>query len=92
MVARAELIESLQPPRFAYLLRLLLCAIWASLLTSAASSVSAEAPAAAGAQPQRVLRIGTKQIPPFAIKQQGEWRGVSIALWREFADEMCLDY
>jgi polar amino acid transport system substrate-binding protein len=72
------------------------CALWAFLFVSIgvslAASVAAQGPAAADRDSGRVLQIGTKQIPPFAIKREGDWTGVSIALWREFADELDLEY
>jgi polar amino acid transport system substrate-binding protein len=43
--------------------------------------------------PDRELVIGTKEAPPFAMKQQdGTWRGISIDLWRRVADRMHLRY
>ncbi len=39
------------------------------------------------------LRIGTKQIAPFAIKDgEGHWRGISIEFWKEVATELNLKY
>ncbi len=39
------------------------------------------------------LTVAVKQAPPFAIKQpNGEWTGTSVALWREIAEELALDY
>jgi polar amino acid transport system substrate-binding protein len=41
-------------------------------------------PAAAGTE----LVVGTKEAPPFAIKQHdGGWSGISIELWRRIADK-----
>jgi polar amino acid transport system substrate-binding protein len=43
--------------------------------------------------PDRELVIGTKEAPPFAIKQpDGAWRGISIDLWRRIADRLHLRY
>ncbi len=40
-----------------------------------------------------VLRVGTKQSPPFAIKNpDGSWTGLSIELWKQLANELHLDY
>ncbi|MGB7326969.1 MAG: transporter substrate-binding domain-containing protein [Rubripirellula sp.] len=40
-----------------------------------------------------VLRVGTKQSPPFAIKNSdGSWTGISIELWDHLADELKLEY
>jgi polar amino acid transport system substrate-binding protein len=41
----------------------------------------------------RELVIGTKVAPPFAMKaEDGNWRGISIDLWRRIADQMHLRY
>ncbi|MCC8954233.1 transporter substrate-binding domain-containing protein [Bradyrhizobium sp. Pear77] len=41
----------------------------------------------------RELVIGTKDAPPFAIKNgEGEWSGISIELWRKLADQLKLRY
>lgn len=43
--------------------------------------------------PQHELVVGTKQAPPFAIKDaDGNWNGISIDLWRRIADELHLRY
>ncbi len=40
-----------------------------------------------------VLQIGTKQIAPFAIKDnEGRWRGISIEFWKEIATELNVNY
>ncbi len=42
---------------------------------------------------QRELVVGTKQTPPFAMKDaDGNWNGISIDLWRRIADELHLRY
>ena len=42
---------------------------------------------------QRELVVGTKQAPPFAMKDaNGNWSGISIDLWRRIADELHLRY
>ena len=39
------------------------------------------------------LVVGTKEAPPFAMKdEQGNWKGVSIDLWRHIAGRMGLQY
>ena len=39
------------------------------------------------------LVIGTKEAPPFAMKDQdGTWHGISIDLWRRIADRLHLRY
>lgn len=41
----------------------------------------------------REFVVGTKDAPPFAIKNdKGEWSGVSIDLWRKIADQLKLKY
>jgi len=43
--------------------------------------------------PQRELVVGTKQTPPFAMKNADDsWSGISIDLWRHVADEQHLRY
>lgn len=40
-----------------------------------------------------VLKVGTKQSPPFAIKNpDGSWKGISIELWKHLANELDLEY
>jgi len=42
--------------------------------------------ATASVEAHGTLRVGTKEVPPFAMRgPDGEWTGVSIELWREFA-------
>jgi len=42
---------------------------------------------------EETLTIGTKNAPPFAMKNaKGDWIGVSIDLWREVANQLNLDY
>jgi ABC-type amino acid transport substrate-binding protein len=41
----------------------------------------------------RVLVVGTKVAPPFAMKaDDGTWRGIGVDLWRRIADQMHLRY
>jgi polar amino acid transport system substrate-binding protein len=59
----------------------------ASALPSSPSQAQDDAP------DPRELIVGTKQAPPFAIKNdKGEWSGVSIDLWRKIADQLKLRY
>ena len=45
------------------------------------------------AQPNEALIIGTKEAPPFAMKDSsGRWTGLSIELWEEIALELGLTY
>jgi ABC-type amino acid transport substrate-binding protein len=62
--------------------------VCASILLPAACATAQEN--AAGA---RELVVGTKQAPPFAIRDdKGEWSGISIELWRRLADQLKLRY
>ncbi len=41
----------------------------------------------------RPLVVGTKEAPPFAMKNpDGSWRGISIELWQRMADEGGFEY
>ena len=41
----------------------------------------------------RKLVVGTKETPPFAMKDSnGHWTGISIDLWRQIAEELNLTY
>ena len=41
----------------------------------------------------RMLIVGTKEVPPFAMKnREGTWTGVSIDLWRQIAGELNLPF
>jgi polar amino acid transport system substrate-binding protein len=45
------------------------------------------------ALPHKKLLVGTKETPPFAMKNEdGEWVGISIDLWRQIAAELNLTY
>lgn len=40
-----------------------------------------------------ILRVGTKESPPFAIKNpDGSWQGISIELWNHLSDELNLEF
>lgn len=42
---------------------------------------------------ERTLRVGSKEVPPFAMRDaSGDWTGISIELWREFARERGLAF
>ena len=48
---------------------------------------------AQGTAPDTELVVGTKEAPPFAIKQHdGSWGGISIELWKRIADETGLHF
>lgn len=41
----------------------------------------------------KVLTVGTRHIPPFAIKSdEGTWSGVSIGLWKSIAEDLGVRY
>ncbi|MFQ5658753.1 MAG: transporter substrate-binding domain-containing protein [Candidatus Methylomirabilales bacterium] len=60
--------------------------LWMTLMTSTgAGEVQGSA--------SRKLIVGTKQAPPFAIKNpDGSWSGISIDLWRAIASELHYSY
>jgi len=70
--------------------------IIAALISAAvilAGPCRAQMPANAAGVPQRELVVGTKQTPPFAMKNADDsWSGISIDLWRHVADEQHLRY
>ncbi len=39
-----------------------------------------------------ILLVGIKHAPPFVIKQDEQWGGISVELWRYMADELGLEY
>lgn len=44
-------------------------------------------------QPHTPLIVGTKEAPPFAMKDKdGKWTGISIELWQKIAAELKLEY
>ena len=44
-------------------------------------------------QAGRALVVGTKEVPPFAMKnKEGTWTGISIELWRQIAGELNLPF
>ena len=45
------------------------------------------------AAPGPILRVGTKESPPFSMKNaDGTWSGISIELWKHLSDELNLQY
>lgn len=42
---------------------------------------------ATGAHPQdtTVLKVGVRDVPPFSMKDDGQWRGLSVELWQDVA-------
>ena len=63
-------------------------------LLLAALLLFAAVPARAQETPPRtVLRVGTTDAPPFAVKlDNGQWSGISIELWRELATGLGLRF
>ncbi|MDZ7815709.1 MAG: transporter substrate-binding domain-containing protein [Planctomycetota bacterium] len=42
---------------------------------------------------EQPLKVATKNAPPFSMKgPDGEWRGISIEMWRDIAEQLELDY
>lgn len=63
----------------------ILAAVLAQALQARAQTLQAPEP--------RVLIVGTKVAPPFAMKaEDGTWRGISIDLWRRIASQTHLRY
>lgn len=61
------------------------------LLLLAPTAVAQDSRAALS--PERTLRVGVKDAPPFAMKAvDGNWEGISIDLWRKVARELNLQY
>jgi polar amino acid transport system substrate-binding protein len=59
----------------------------------AADPAPLPSPSTLAAQPDHMLVIATKEAAPFAMKgSDGEWRGISIDLWRRIADQLHLHY
>lgn len=50
-------------------------------------------PAGAQVLATETLTVATREAPPFAMKDDdGAWTGISIALWKQIADDLGLDY
>lgn len=49
---------------------------------------TASATGANGTRTGQILRVATRELPPFVMKQGSEWRGFSIDLWRSIAVEL----
>jgi polar amino acid transport system substrate-binding protein len=61
-----------------------------AMLVVSAQGAATETPAATS--PARLV-VGTRHVPPFAIRgPDGAWRGISIDLWREVAEDLQLQY
>lgn len=49
---------------------------------------------AAGAfsQDEAVLKVGVRDVPPFSMRDDGQWRGLSVELWKQVADRRGWEY
>jgi len=73
---------------------------WVLLIVLASTSAAAQtasdapfAPTAATGSTSKPLIIATRQVPPFAMRDQdGNWRGIAIDLWAGIADSLAVDY
>lgn len=58
------------------------------LLSAVAAAAQAPSPL-----PDRELAVGVFEAPPYALKgPTGEWRGFSVDLWRQLADDLGVSY
>jgi len=74
----------------------ILCLLSLAMLAQGCGTARAQSPAQDTASPTASgaeLVVGTKEAPPFAIKQHdGSWSGISIALWKRIADKAGLRF
>jgi polar amino acid transport system substrate-binding protein len=70
-----------------------------ALLVAAATAAQTSPAAVAAAQPitetkpERELSVGVFEAPPYSFKSpEGQWRGFSVDLWRQIADDLGLRY
>lgn len=74
----------------------ILCLLSLAMLARGCGTAEAQGTAqdaAAGKAPGVELVVGTKEAPPFAIKQHdGSWSGISVELWRRIADKAGLRF
>lgn len=62
------------------------------LIVVVASSAAYAQPTIVDAD-SRVLRVGTKEAPPFSMKNKdGSWSGLSIELWKGIAEDLGMRY
>ena len=67
--------------------------LWLMLALALVLSMPLHAIAQERENQTKQLVVGTKEAPPFAMKdEQGNWKGVSIDLWRHIAGRMGLQY
>lgn len=66
------------------LMTLISIAAWTS--PAMAEAVAPGAASTGADEPARELVVATREVPPFAMQdEQGEWRGITIDLWRRIA-------
>lgn len=63
-----------------------------ALLTSAPWVLADDAGAVAEPPPKAKLIVGTVETAPFIVKQDGEWTGISMELWKRVAREIGVEY
>lgn len=80
------------------------CRLFAAYLLIFATTLLAEGQASAPATqpelaatapttlPARKLVVATREVPPFAMKTDDGWEGISIELWSDMASVLGLDY
>jgi len=72
---------------------LLVSAAAASMAAQASSVAAQTAPAVTAPRLDRELTVGVFEAPPYSFKSpEGQWRGFSVELWRQVADELKLRY
>jgi len=75
------------------LLAAMLAAAGPASVRPAVAQPAAQPAAPVGTAADRVLIIGTKEAPPFAMRAaDGSWSGISIELWHHVADDLHLRY
>tara|TARA_R110002111_G_scaffold255157_1_gene321221 strand:+ start:8834 stop:9940 length:1107 start_codon:yes stop_codon:yes gene_type:complete len=78
-----------------WLFRLVLFATLVLTVLNSSATLGAQETTALNteAREKLVLKVGTKQSPPFAIKNaDGTWTGISIELWKHLAAKLNLEY
>ncbi|MGB5831737.1 MAG: transporter substrate-binding domain-containing protein [Thiohalocapsa sp.] len=76
-------------------MHLLLTALLIATCVATSGLVRAQSAAEpdAAASVQAPLVIGTRQVPPFAMRNaEGSWSGITIDLWAQIAEQLSLDY
>jgi len=70
--------------------RLFFLFVWCLLACLVYPAFPAVASAPSGV---KTMVIGTKEAPPFSFKdEKGQWKGISIQLWKQMAQELGLEY